>query len=122
MKSRNHFPALDEACEAFTRAIASADQSAASVFVSTATQSTHEGIAKVLAGGGADRIEELGRARLGFQYISKFRISRGDGIGTIVCRWRDENGAWRIAEIEDLTGKRSAWSDLAIGSPGGGNA
>jgi len=122
MKSRNHFPALDNSCQAFAHAIASADVSAASAFVSTATDSTHATIAKVLAGGGAERIEELGRARLGFQYISKFRIRRGADVATIVCRWRDENGAWRIAEVEDLTGKRSAWSDLAIGSPGGGNA
>ncbi len=122
MKSRNHFPALDQTCEAFARAVASADSSAATAFFSNATESADAAIAKILAHGPADRVEELGRARLGFQYISKFRISSGERVATIICRWRDENGAWRIAEIEDLTGKRSAWSDLTIAVPGESNA
>jgi hypothetical protein len=52
--------------------------------------------------------ELIARARLGFQYIAKVRLHGANGDLTLQCRWREEQGAWRIAEIADV-GSRSPW-------------
>ncbi len=46
--------------------------------------------------------------------MSKIRFLTDGAPLLMVNRWREENGAWRIAESEDLSGKRSPWSDIEV--------
>ncbi|MGA2410868.1 MAG: hypothetical protein ABSG46_10840, partial [Candidatus Binataceae bacterium] len=55
-----------------------------------------------------EEFEVIARAKLGFQYIAKIRLYASEHELTLQCRWREENGAWRIAEIDDI-GLRSPW-------------
>jgi hypothetical protein len=54
--------------------------------------------------------EVIARARLGFQYVVKLRLTSATGMTvTLQERWhREKGGAWRLIEVED-TGLRSPW-------------
>ncbi len=115
MKGHAEFPELDHAIEAHARAIVAGDRDAARAFLSnTANIDSHEAFAAKIASGSIKEFVKLGRARIGMQHMSKIRFLTGDEPLVMVNRWREENGAWCIADSEDLSGKRSAWSDIEI--------
>ena len=52
--------------------------------------------------------EVVARARLGFHYLVKVRLSGNAGDLTVQNRWFQDGGAWQIAEVDDL-GQQSPW-------------
>ncbi len=113
MKGHAKFPELEQAIDAHASAIASADIQAAKAFLSGVNQA-HDEFAAKIANGSIKEIVKLGRARIGAQHMSKIRFLTDGEPLLMVNRWREENGAWRIADSEDLTGKRSPWSDIEV--------
>ena len=114
MKGHAEFPELDKAIDAHARAIAAGDVSAASAFLSPSANNSHDEFVSKIAQGSIKEIIKLGRARIGAQHMSKIRfVTDGEPL-LMVNRWREENGTWRIADSEDLSGKRSPWSDIEI--------
>jgi len=113
MKGHAEFPELEDAIDRHARSIVAGDTGAAKAFLSGANQSHDEFVAKIRKGTIKNFIK-LGRGRIGMQHMSKIRfLTDGDPL-LMVNRWRQENGAWRIADSEDLSGKRSPWSDIQV--------
>jgi hypothetical protein len=114
MKGHAEFPELDKAIDAHARAIASGDVQAAKAFLSGDENQSHDEFVKKIAKDSIKETIKLGRARIGNQHMSKIRfLTDGEPI-LLVNRWREENGTWRIADSEDLSGKRSPWSDIEV--------
>src|SRR5271166_4079096 len=114
MKGHAEFPELEKSIDAHANAIMAGDLKTASSFLSAnATESQHNFASKPPKGAIRSYLK-LGRARIGAQHMSKIRfLTDGDPL-LMVNRWREENGAWRIAGSEDLSGKRSPWSDIEV--------
>jgi hypothetical protein len=113
MKGHAEFPELEKAIDAHAQAIFHGDANAAKAFLSSANQS-HDKFVSGIAKGAIKSFVKLGRARIGAQHMSKIRFLTEGGPLLMVNRWRQENGAWRIADSEDLSGKRSPWSDIEV--------
>ena len=113
MKGHAKFPELEKAIDAHAQAIAAGDLHAAKAFLSGENQAHDEFVSKI-ARSSVKEIVKLGRARIGMQHMSKIRFLTDREPLLMVNRWRDENGAWLIADSEDLSGKRSPWSDIEI--------
>jgi|YelNatPaOPRAMG01_1025707.scaffolds.fasta_scaffold15145_4 hypothetical protein len=113
MKEPDRFPELDEAIVAHARAVCRGDLRNAEAFAADAALAAYRA---VFTGGQAASpadFAELGRARIGFQFVSKMRFTLGERNLTALLRWRrEDDGKWRIADVEDLSGKRSPWSDI----------
>ena len=114
MKGHAEFPELDEAIDAHAHAIVAGDLSAANAFLSANANDSHNQFVSKIAKGSIKGFIKLGRARIGAQHMSKIRFLTDGQPLLIVNRWREENDAWRIADSEDLSGKRSPWSDIEI--------
>jgi len=114
MKGHAEFPALEKRIDEHAGAIVAADAAAAESFVTPGGSPSHdEFIAKVRKGAIKSYVK-LARGRVGQQHMSKIRfITDGEPL-LLVSRWREENGTWRIADSEDLSGKRSPWSDIEV--------
>jgi hypothetical protein len=56
--------------------------------------------------------ELLACAKIGRQFIAKTRFEGGSDPLTLLIRWKDIDGIWTIADAENITGKRSPWSDI----------
>ncbi len=115
MKEADKVPALDEAIVLHARAVTADESEAAEKYVTPLAMESHRALFRSVSGADAstNSFEELGRARIGFQYVSKMRFTLGDRKVPVLIRWKhEEDGAWRIAETEDLSGKRSPWSDI----------
>lgn len=112
MKGHAEFPELDKAIEDHARAIVAGDIVSAEAFLSDDARASHSRFASKIVKGSIKEFIALGRSRIGFQHISKVRFLTGGEPLLILNRWREENGAWRIASTEDLSGKRSPWSDI----------
>jgi hypothetical protein len=113
MKGRAEIPELDQRIAAHANAIASGDAAAAEKFVSSAGAGEHrEIVARYVGGGRISEVRSMGKAKIGFQYMSKLWFTRGGERLVMLNRWRNEEGQWCIASSEDLTGKRSPWSDI----------
>ena len=83
-------------------------------FLSNGANQAHDEFVSKIEKGSIKEFIKLGRARIGVQHMSKIRfVTDGEPL-LMVNRWREENGAWRIADSEDLSGKRSPWSDIEI--------
>src|SRR5579863_6760141 len=113
MKGHAEFPELEKAIDAHARAIENADLAATKAFLSGANDAHDRFVAKIEKGS-IKEVIKLARARIGEQHMSKIRFLTDGEPLLMVNRWRQENGAWRIADTEDLTGKRSAWSDIEV--------
>lgn len=112
MKEPDKFPELDQAIAVHARAICAGDLGSAEAFVASDALANHREVFAARGSSPAD-FTELGRARIGFQYMSKMRFTFGERRLPMLVRWRRErDGKWRIAEIEDLSAKRSPWSDI----------
>jgi hypothetical protein len=113
MKGMAKIPALEDAIAALIDALAKGDAPAAETLVSDSARDAFKGLAGAAFGSGpAQLIERLGFARIGFHYMMKLRFVAGSAKITWLLRWREEDGHWRLASIEDLSGKRSPWSDV----------
>ena len=113
MKGHAEFPELEKLIDDHANAIVNADLSAARKFLSAENQPHDEFVSKVKKGA-IKSFVKLARARIGAQHISKIRFLTDSEPLLLVNRWRNENGAWRIADSEDLSGKRSPWSDIEV--------
>jgi hypothetical protein len=113
MKGMAKIPALEDAIAALIDALAKGDTRTAEALVSdSARDAFKELTGAAFRGGPAQSIERLGFARIGFHYMMKLRLLAGGAKITWLLRWREEDGRWRLASIEDLSGKRSPWSDV----------
>ncbi len=119
MKEPEKFPELDDAIAAHARAVCASDFEAAEAFATSGVLTAHRRVFSAERIGSSADFIELGRARIGFQFVSKIRFTSGKRMLLMLIRWRrEEDAKWRIAEIEDLSGKRSPWSDIPpIGAP-----
>ena|ERR1700733_11462289 len=114
MKGHAEFPELEKTIDAHAKAIASGDLSAARSFLSSNDNLSHDDFVSKIAKGSIKSYVKLARARIGRQHMSKIRfITDGEPL-LMVNRWREDNGTWRIADTADLSGKRSAWSDIEV--------
>src|SRR5277367_585430 len=114
MKKLDDITDLREAIAAHAAALAAGDAAAAAKFVHPQALEAHrDAAAEIARMPGPVTLENLALAKVGFQYISKLRFTKADAIRRVLFRWRKEaDGAWRIASVEDTTGKRSSWSDV----------
>jgi hypothetical protein len=108
-------PGLNERIAAHAEALVRGDDLAAEAFVSPAALGEYRA---ALAGLGGRRpfaaVTPLALAKIAFQYISKIALDGARGRTKLQIRWRQdsEGGPFLIASAEDLTGKRSSWSDI----------
>jgi hypothetical protein len=114
MKGHAEFPDLDKAIDSHANAIAAGQVAAANAFLSATSDDSHQQFVAKITPGTIKSFVKLGRARIGMQHMSKIRFLTDGEPLLMVNRWREENGAWRIAGTDDLSGKRSAWSDIEI--------
>jgi hypothetical protein len=113
VKGMPKIPALEESIGAFIDALSKGDASTPEAYVSDQARDTFRSLAaSALANGPAQSAERVGFARIGFHYMMKLRFRSSNRTLTWLLRWREEDGAWRLASIEDLTDKRSPWSDV----------
>jgi hypothetical protein len=112
--SRKPIPDLDAAIEAHAKAFLAGDENAAEQFVAPRGLETHRAsAAHALSKRPFASFETLARAKIGFQYISKMRWNGAHGRVVHQNRWsQEDSGKWKIVEVEDLSEKRSAWSDI----------
>jgi len=111
MKWRNENPELEAAIAAHAGAIVASNASAAEAFLAPDAMEVHRAfVAK--RGKGLRSFEALARSKIGFHYISKVRFQGDAGPILALFRWRERDGKWEIASVEDSTDKRSPWSDL----------
>jgi hypothetical protein len=114
MKGHAEFPELEKAIDEHAHAIASGDLATARVFLSSSANESHDQFLSKVAKVSIKGFAKLGRARIGMQHMSKVRFFTDGEPFLMMNRWREENGAWRIADSEDLSGKRSPWSDIEV--------
>jgi len=113
IRGRIDIPELDHAIDAHARAIVAGYLDPAEGFVAPDARGVHRELAARFIGGGALQGFELAaRARIGAQYMARVRFLRGGEKLEALIRWRLEDGRWMIASIEDMSNKRSAWSDI----------
>lgn len=106
-------PELDERIAQHARALIASDERAAEALVTPAGLATWRSVAAAIgARRPLDGYELLACAKIGMQFIAKTRFSSASGALTLLIRWKQTEGGWMIAEAEDVSGKRSPWSDL----------
>ena len=105
---------LREVIAVHAKAIASGESAAAEKFVSRNALDAYREVASEIALlSGPLEVETLALAKIAAQYISKLKIVGVGGYRRILYRWRREaDGKWMIAGVEDITNKRSPWSDV----------
>jgi hypothetical protein len=103
-------PELEAAITEHAMAVAEGDESGAVKFASDRAGVSHGAAMKSAASMRPfGSYEIIARARLGFQYLVKVRLSGDANDLTVQTRWlHAEGGEWRIAEVEDL-GLQSPW-------------
>ena len=106
-------PELDERIAQHARALIASEDRAAEAMVTPAGLATWRSVAAAIsARRPLDRYELLACAKIGMQFMAKTRFSRASGTLTLLIRWKQTDGKWMIAEAEDISDKRSPWSDL----------
>ena len=110
------FAELHGAIAAHLNAIAERDLAGAEKFVateSTAIESYRLAAAEIAKLPAPIKVEALGLARIGRHFISKLKIESDARTLKFLYRWRQErDGRWLIAAVEDISNKRSPWSDV----------
>jgi hypothetical protein len=112
MKGHAEFPELDQAIEAHARAVVAANRKATEAFVASAGRPSHDDFLAKTSGTALKGFTVLGRARIGFRHMSKVQLLTAGEPMLMLNQWRQEDGKWQIASTEDLSGKRSPWSDI----------
>jgi hypothetical protein len=106
-------PELDELIAAHAHALIASDDRAAEAMVTQAGLANWRAlVAAISARRPLERYELLARAKIGMQFMAKTRFSGAGGALTLLIRWKQADGRWMIAEAEDISDKRSPWSDL----------
>jgi hypothetical protein len=114
MKGHAEFPELEKLIDAHAHAILAGDTNGARAFLSPGGGLSHDDFVSKIKKGSIKSYVKLARARVGQQHMSKIRFITDSEPLVMVNRWREENGTWRIADSEDLSGKRSPWSDIEV--------
>jgi hypothetical protein len=112
---RTGLPAeLEAAVTDHAAAMAAGDGNGAGKFASDRAGTAHrEAMRRAASLRPFNGYEVIARARLGFHYLVKVRLSGDAGYLTVQTRWlRAEGGEWRIAEVDDL-GLQSPWQKPA---------
>ena len=115
-------PELDERIAEHAHVLIASDDHAAEAMMTPAGLATWRAVAAAIgACRPLDRYELLACAKIGMQFMAKTRFSGMSGALTLLIRWKQADGKWMIAEVEDISTKRSPWSDLQHYSrePGG---
>ena len=106
-------PELDERIAEHARAVIASDNRAAEAMVTPAGLAPWRAVATAISAcRPLDRYELLACAKIGMQFMAKTRFSGASGALTLLIRWKHADGRWMIAEVEDISAKRSPWSDL----------
>jgi hypothetical protein len=106
-------PELEERIAQHARALTASDDRGAEAMVTTAGLATWRSVAAAInTRRPLDGYELLACAKIGMQFIAKTRFSTAGGALTLLIRWKHTDGKWMITEAEDISGKRSPWSDL----------
>jgi len=114
MKGHAEFPELERLIDAHAHAVTNGDLEGAKKFLSSGENLPHDEFVAKIRKGSIKSYVKLGRARIGQQHMSKIRFFTDREPLLMVNRWREEGGTWRIADSEDLSGKRSPWSDIEV--------
>jgi len=114
-------PELIQRINAHAQAIIAGDDRAAEAFVApTGLAAWRTVFASAASQRPFNSFELLACAKIGMQFMAKTRFFGGRSYSTLLIRWKKIDGAWMIAEAEDITGKRSPWSDIQHYSREGG--
>ena len=114
-------PDLNQRIDAHARAMLAGDDRAAEAFVTSSGLPTwKEAFASANSRRPFESFELLACAKIGMQFMAKTRFLGEHGSSTLLIRWKKVDGAWMIAEAEDITGKRSPWTDIPHYSREGG--
>jgi hypothetical protein len=106
-------PELDHRIAEHARVLIASDDRAAEAMVTPAGLATwHSVAAAISARRPLEHYELLACAKIGMQFMAKTRFSGASGALTLLIRWKQSDGKWMIAEAEDISDKRSPWSDL----------
>jgi hypothetical protein len=106
-------PELDERIAQHAGFLIASDDRAAEAMVTPAGLATwHSLAAAISAQRPLDGYELLACAKIGMQFIAKTRFSGASGALTLLIRWKQTDGKWMIAEAENISAKRSPWSDI----------
>ena len=106
-------PELDERIAEHARVLIASDDRAAEAMVTPAGLAVWRAVAAAIsARGPLEGYKLLACAKIGMQFMAKTRFSGAGGTLTLLIRWKQTNGKWMIAEAEDISDKRSPWSDL----------
>ncbi len=105
-------PGLDERIAEQAKAVVAGNNAAAESFVTPTGLESWRAAAAILKHHKLRSHELLACAKIGMQFIAKTRFHGTDGAATLLIRWKQIDGKWAIAEAEDITGKRSPWSDI----------
>jgi len=106
-------PELDERIAEHACVLIANDDRAAEAMVTPTGLATWRALAATIsARRPLDRYELLACAKIGMQFMAKTRFSGASGALTLLIRWKQTDGKWMIAEAEDISDKRSPWSDL----------
>jgi hypothetical protein len=113
MKGHAEFPELEKRIDAHATAMIG-DVAATKGFLASGENPQHDEFIRKIEKRAIKSYVKVGRARIGAQHMSKIRFLTDGEPLLMVNRWREENGTWRIADSEDLSGKRSPWSDIEV--------
>jgi hypothetical protein len=106
-------PDLNERIAAHARAVIAGDDATAEAFVASASLAPWRAACASIKGQYPFRdFDLLARAKIGMQYMAKTRFHGAHGVSTLLIRWKKLDGTWTIADAEDITGKRSPWTDI----------
>ncbi len=111
---QERFPELHAAIAAHIDVIARRDTASAEKFALPAgLEAYRHAAAEIARLPDPITVEALGLARIGAHFISKLKIEAGAQALKFLYRWRREpDGKWLIVAVEDISNKRSSWSDV----------
>ena len=104
---------MHEAIAAHAKALAAGDASSEKFVLPRAIDAYRKANAKIARMPKPIEVAPLALAKIGAQYISKLGIESAGRKRRVLYRWRREaDGRWLVAEVEDISEKRSPWSDI----------
>jgi hypothetical protein len=102
-------PEAEAAIAAHAAAMVAGDDRGAAKFGGALTPASTTALERAAAMRPFSGYVVIARARLGFQYLVKLRLTAAAGELDLQMRWhRIESGDWQIVEIDDL-GSQSPW-------------
>lgn len=108
-----HVPDLDDRIAQHAQALMAGSTTAESFLDGSARETYHEATRAIASMRPFNTWQPLALARIGFQYMSKIRLIGSNTAATLLIRWKQgEDGRWVIAGAEDISIKRSPWSDI----------